>query len=50
MAAYDRLLIGSGGIQDDAGKSHWREGCSLCIGLGGTGKDTEKEADAASKL
>lgn len=43
MAAYDRLLIGSGGIQDDARKSHWREGCSLCIGLGGTGKDAVKK-------
>ncbi len=44
MATYDRLLLSTdGGIQDECWKAQRQDGLSICIGLGGTGKDAIKQ-------
>ncbi len=44
MATYDRLLVSTGGgILNDSKKSDRQEDATICIGLGGTGKDALKK-------
>ena len=44
MATYDRLSIGAGGgIMNDMKKSDRQSDATICIGLGGTGKDALKK-------
>lgn len=44
MATYDRLSVGAGGgIINDLKKSARQDEATLCIGLGGTGKDALKK-------
>lgn len=44
MATYDRLSVGAGGgILSDTKKSDRQDDATICIGLGGTGKDALKK-------
>ena len=44
MATYDRLSVSAGGgILNDMKKSDRQDDATLCIGLGGTGKDALKK-------
>ena len=44
MATYDRLSVSAGGgIMNDMKKSDRQDDATLCIGLGGTGKDALKK-------
>ncbi len=44
MATYDRLSVGAGGgILNDTKKSDRQSDATICIGLGGTGKDALKK-------
>ncbi len=48
MATYDSLHISGGmGVQDENLKAERRDGLSVCIGLGGTGKDAIKQLKKA---
>ena len=44
MAVYNRLLINEGGgVQDENQKAEQEDCLSICIGLGGTGRDAVRQ-------